>query len=229
MATVDVLSASGVASYEPKDRTPQLPSLRSNQGSYVDQSSTGWMRSTPTGTPLQEMRRRFREDGYIWVKNVIPREDVYDMREQYVSTLRILQIADGGANCLSATSPNSPIPACFALTHHHERASSTRPPIQTFTKASAAYQKKPQNSSSTPLTQIPSTALFSRTHLSAPSSDISQAGSKRSLSTAPCSGIIAPGARAPVSTTTNTFSGMAKTSSSPRGCLSVTAHLRVVD
>ncbi|KAL8761547.1 MAG: hypothetical protein Q9184_002341 [Pyrenodesmia sp. 2 TL-2023] len=85
MAYVKVLSASGVASYEPKDTTPGLPSLRSNRGSYVDQSSTAWMRSTPIGTSLQEMRRRFEEDGYIWVKNVIPREDVYDMRERYFS------------------------------------------------------------------------------------------------------------------------------------------------
>ncbi|KAL8904714.1 MAG: hypothetical protein Q9207_003078 [Kuettlingeria erythrocarpa] len=85
MVSLDVLPAPGVTGHNPKDVSPQLPSLRSNQGNYVDESSTGWMRSTATGTPLQEMRRRFKEDGYIWVKNVIPREDVYDMRERYFS------------------------------------------------------------------------------------------------------------------------------------------------
>ncbi len=88
MASIDVLPASDVTGHNRKDIAPQLPSLRSNQGSYVDRSSTGWMRSTLTGIPLQEMRRRFKEDGYIWVKNVMPREDVYDMREQYASTLQ---------------------------------------------------------------------------------------------------------------------------------------------
>ena len=65
--------------YEPK----QLPSLRSNRGKHVDPSSTGWMRSTSRDTPMEEMRRRYKEDGYVWIKNIIPREDVYDMREQY--------------------------------------------------------------------------------------------------------------------------------------------------
>jgi len=29
------------------------------------------------------MRKRFDEDGYIWVKGLIPREVVLDMRQQY--------------------------------------------------------------------------------------------------------------------------------------------------
>ncbi|KAI4092151.1 MAG: hypothetical protein LQ344_003634 [Seirophora lacunosa] len=85
MASVDVLSAPGIPSHESADTTPLLPSLRSNQGNYVDRSSTAWMRSTDRETPLDEMRRRFREDGYIWVKRVIPREAVYDMRQHYFS------------------------------------------------------------------------------------------------------------------------------------------------
>lgn len=47
-------------------------------------SSTGWMRPTPSDTPIEEMRKRFRDEGYVWIKNVIPREVVYDMREQWV-------------------------------------------------------------------------------------------------------------------------------------------------
>lgn len=66
-------------SFEPK----QLPKLRSNTGEYVDSASVGWMLPTPVETPMQEMRRRFEEDGYIFVKGVTPREDVLDMREQY--------------------------------------------------------------------------------------------------------------------------------------------------
>lgn len=59
-----------------------LPSLRSNQGGHVAQASTGWMLPTPRSIPIQEMRSRYERDGYIWVKNIIPRDDVLDMREQ---------------------------------------------------------------------------------------------------------------------------------------------------
>lgn len=60
----------------------RLPTLRSNQGKYVDTASTGWMQSVTTDTPKEELRARYELDGYLWVKNVIPREDVLDMREQ---------------------------------------------------------------------------------------------------------------------------------------------------
>ncbi len=63
--------------------SPQkLPSLRSNQGNNVDAGSTGWMQSVTPSTPLEEMRARYERDGYLWVKNLIPRENVLDMREQ---------------------------------------------------------------------------------------------------------------------------------------------------
>ncbi|KAM0699772.1 hypothetical protein Q7P36_000775 [Cladosporium allicinum] len=65
--------------YEPS----QLPKLRSNYGAYLQDANVGWMRSTPIDTPVDEMRRRFEEDGYVWVKNVMPREDVLDMRQSY--------------------------------------------------------------------------------------------------------------------------------------------------
>ena len=67
--------------FEPKE----LPKLRSNFGKHVDESSVGWMRQTTMDTPVEEIRRRFEEDGYVWMKGVMPREDVYDMRERYVT------------------------------------------------------------------------------------------------------------------------------------------------
>ena len=61
---------------------PKLPILRSNQGSHVEAASTGWMQSVTTDTPWEQMNARYERDGYLWVKNLIPREDVLDMREQ---------------------------------------------------------------------------------------------------------------------------------------------------
>ena len=63
--------------------TPQkLPTLRSNKGNHVDIASTGWMHFVTIDTTCEELRARYDRDGYLWVKNLIPREDVLDMREQ---------------------------------------------------------------------------------------------------------------------------------------------------
>lgn len=43
------------------------------------------MQPTDLSTPLDEMRARYDRDGYTWIKNLIPREVVYDMREQSVT------------------------------------------------------------------------------------------------------------------------------------------------
>ena len=64
--------------------TQQLPRLHFNRGKNVDLSSTGWMLHTPVDTPLEVMRKRYDDTGYLWVKNLLPREAVYEMREQYV-------------------------------------------------------------------------------------------------------------------------------------------------
>ena len=60
----------------------KLPSLRSNHGKHVSEASTGWMQSVDCNMPMDEMRERYEKEGYLWVKNLIPREDVLDMREQ---------------------------------------------------------------------------------------------------------------------------------------------------
>lgn len=59
-----------------------VPRIRSNEGEYLQQNSLGWMRPTSTEETLQEMWHRFAGDGYLFIKNLIPREDVLDMREQ---------------------------------------------------------------------------------------------------------------------------------------------------
>ena len=73
-----------VPAHEIRAQPQELPRLRFNRGSNVELSSTGWMLPTPDTTPIAEMRKRYDETGYLWVKNLLPREDVYDMREQYV-------------------------------------------------------------------------------------------------------------------------------------------------
>lgn len=76
----------------------ELPKLRSNYGNYLNDDMVGWMKETPIDTPLSEMRRRFAEDGYVFVKDVMPREDVLDMREAYFEHLAPTDILKPGTS-----------------------------------------------------------------------------------------------------------------------------------
>ncbi|KAI9036798.1 uncharacterized protein KD926_001320 [Aspergillus affinis] len=71
----------------PESALPQLsthlPHGLSQNGGRVDLSQLGFLRPTLPSLPVVEMRRRLKEDGYIFVKGVIPREDVLDARENY--------------------------------------------------------------------------------------------------------------------------------------------------
>ena len=42
------------------------------------------LRPMPKDTPLAELKARLSEDGYLFVKNLIPREDVLHVRSRYV-------------------------------------------------------------------------------------------------------------------------------------------------
>jgi phytanoyl-CoA hydroxylase len=79
MATIQ---QSPIPAHELVTEPGELPRLRSNYGKYIDPESTGWLKPTSIDFPLDEMRKRIDEDGYVYVKNVIPREVVLDMRQQ---------------------------------------------------------------------------------------------------------------------------------------------------
>ena len=61
---------------------PAMPLIRANEGQHLHGGRTGRLRPTPVDTPLDEMMKRFRSDGYLFVKGLIPREEVLDVREQ---------------------------------------------------------------------------------------------------------------------------------------------------
>ncbi|EMC96978.1 hypothetical protein BAUCODRAFT_434805 [Baudoinia panamericana UAMH 10762] len=65
----------------------QLPKLRSNYGESLDRSSIGWLKQTPADSPIDKMRKRYEEDGYIYVKGLLPVQDVLDVREAYFAHL----------------------------------------------------------------------------------------------------------------------------------------------
>ncbi|KAL4889688.1 hypothetical protein BDV59DRAFT_210112 [Aspergillus ambiguus] len=60
-----------------------LPNGLGQNGGRIDLQHLGRLRPSPSSLPLEEMRRRLQEDGYLFVKGLIPREDVLDARENY--------------------------------------------------------------------------------------------------------------------------------------------------
>ena len=60
----------------------EIPKLRSNYGREVEPVSISWMKESPATLSLDELRSRFHQDGYIFVKGLISRDDILDMREQ---------------------------------------------------------------------------------------------------------------------------------------------------
>ena len=71
----------------------KIPLQRTNYGSHIDPSMVGWLLPTSKDTPLDEIRHRYLRDGYVWMKGIIPKEDVLDMRGHYfrgISPLNLL-------------------------------------------------------------------------------------------------------------------------------------------
>ncbi|KIY01348.1 uncharacterized protein Z520_02900 [Fonsecaea multimorphosa CBS 102226] len=71
------------------DTKPLPPDVRAIQGS-IPQSMLGWLRETPSETPVEEIRRRLFEDEYVFVKGLLPRDDVLKTRGHYFSQFHSL-------------------------------------------------------------------------------------------------------------------------------------------
>lgn len=63
-----------------RSHEPPIP-VGSNEGK-VALENLGWLRPTSKGIPISEMRKRLKEDGYLFVKSLIPREDVLRVRSE---------------------------------------------------------------------------------------------------------------------------------------------------
>jgi phytanoyl-CoA hydroxylase len=56
-----------------------------NNGDRIDHHKVDLMQPTPKDAPLDEMRQKMRETGYIFIKSLIPRDDVLNVRERSVT------------------------------------------------------------------------------------------------------------------------------------------------
>lgn len=62
------------------------PELYVNDGKLA-QWQIGWLRPSTLDLPLEELRQRFAEDGYLFVKGLLPRDAVIEMRKRYFEFL----------------------------------------------------------------------------------------------------------------------------------------------
>jgi phytanoyl-CoA hydroxylase len=60
-----------------------FPEGLAQNGGRIPTERVGFLKPTPASLPIDEMRQRLKRDGYLFVKGLIPREDVLDMRERY--------------------------------------------------------------------------------------------------------------------------------------------------
>ena len=95
----------------PDLETPQtLPDLNVNDG-QLDPESTGLLRATcPHDTPLNEMRDRLAQDGYLLLKGLLPREDVLKARQKYFEMLSPTGILKPGTRSVEASSIHHAMP-----------------------------------------------------------------------------------------------------------------------
>lgn len=71
--------------------------LAANSG-HVPHSQLGWLRPTSPDTPIDEMRQRLETDNYLFLKGVLPREDVLKMRSHYFTQYKDTEMLDPNAN-----------------------------------------------------------------------------------------------------------------------------------
>lgn len=53
----------------------------------LEPESMGLLKPTTLETPIEEIQRRYKEDGYVFVKGLLPREDVLRARQKYFELL----------------------------------------------------------------------------------------------------------------------------------------------
>ncbi|KAJ5767021.1 uncharacterized protein N7511_004637 [Penicillium nucicola] len=65
----------------------QADNIAVNDGPLTSENAALLRPSDPT-LPLEELRKRYDEDGYLFLKQVLPRQDVLDARNSYFSSLQ---------------------------------------------------------------------------------------------------------------------------------------------
>ena len=111
---------------------PQRLSIKGIKGDIEDQHVER-LQPIPRETPLLEMQKRLEKDGYLFIKNLIPRTEVLRVRKQSVVQFqcpqKILTYFASTFDLFEATLSISKTLACFDPAQHRWMASTTTPKI----------------------------------------------------------------------------------------------------
>lgn len=59
-----------------------FPDGLAQNGGRIPTERVGFLKPTNVSPSIDKMRQRLKQDGYLFIKGLIPREDVLDMRER---------------------------------------------------------------------------------------------------------------------------------------------------
>lgn len=71
--------------------------LAVNDGPLTAENA-GLLRASEPSLPLEELRKRYDEDGYLFVKGLLPRADVLETRKQYFDMIEPTGVLEEGSN-----------------------------------------------------------------------------------------------------------------------------------
>lgn len=71
--------------------------LAVNDGPLTSENAA-LLRPSDPSLPIEELRKRYDEDGYLFLKQVLPREDVLETRRQYFSYLAPTEVLKEGSD-----------------------------------------------------------------------------------------------------------------------------------
>ncbi|CAL5866347.1 uncharacterized protein PFLUO_LOCUS555 [Penicillium psychrofluorescens] len=75
-----------------------FPDGFAQNGGRISTDHVGMLRPTPASLSIEEMRERLKQDGYLFVKGLLPREDVLDAREHYFNQYSSTSLLEPGTS-----------------------------------------------------------------------------------------------------------------------------------
>jgi phytanoyl-CoA hydroxylase len=58
-----------------------------SSGGVIEPQFLGKLRPTSLDTPMEEIQKRYEDDGYVWLKGLLPPSDVWNARKEYFEFL----------------------------------------------------------------------------------------------------------------------------------------------
>lgn len=68
-------------------RTLEAPLISNGYELSTALNRLGWLTPSDPDTPMHGLREQFREQGYLWLKGILNRDEVLKMRQRYLDTL----------------------------------------------------------------------------------------------------------------------------------------------